>query len=240
VTKAGEFGRNIMTSLKNAILSIKLPIPTIEFAWGEWMGIKYPKIEFGVSWKRIGDLIGANEGNALQGAGGGGGAGAGSGSYGGYGGGGAGGSSDVLEYIARLLAQIVELLGGTPVLRDIDPVVKKLKKDIDPVVKRLREDIDPVVKKLRKGVDPVVKRLREEDRRRLRGGMREEFINPPVLRQINEINPPALEPVDVLDGNGRMSQTTINNYWTINPSYREAESEGDLFHTIRALQMAVM
>lgn len=58
VTGAGNFGRDIMTALKEAMGSVRLPIPTFHIAWREGpMGVKIPDIEIGVNWRALRDMV---------------------------------------------------------------------------------------------------------------------------------------------------------------------------------------
>lgn len=58
IQSAGNFGRNMMESLKNAIGSVRLPIPSIqiEFTSGP-MGIPIPRLDWGVNWRALRDLV---------------------------------------------------------------------------------------------------------------------------------------------------------------------------------------
>ena len=69
VTKAGEFGRKIMEALKRGILAIKLPLPTFSISWESGpLGISIPKLNIGVAWRSIGDILGISAANAVSNA----------------------------------------------------------------------------------------------------------------------------------------------------------------------------
>jgi len=58
VTGAGNFGRDIITALKEAMGSVKLPIPTFRIVWREGpMGVKIPDIDIGVNWRALRDMV---------------------------------------------------------------------------------------------------------------------------------------------------------------------------------------
>jgi len=75
IQKVVDAGKGIMNALKEAILSVQLPIPTVSLTWETWHGIKYPSVGFGVKWQTIGSLVAGNApqstgngGNSAQGA----------------------------------------------------------------------------------------------------------------------------------------------------------------------------
>jgi|GEM_PF-1382687 len=58
VQSAAEFGRRVMEAFKNAIGSIRLPIPSISISWREGpLGIDIPSLHIGVNWRALRDLI---------------------------------------------------------------------------------------------------------------------------------------------------------------------------------------
>ncbi len=79
VQRVIDAGKGIMNALAQGILSIALPVPTVSLGWGNWNGIPYPTVDFGVTWKTIGSMFGnaanaasrsagAEIGNAMQAA----------------------------------------------------------------------------------------------------------------------------------------------------------------------------
>lgn len=58
VKQAGDFGRKIMTALKDAMGSIRLPIPTFSIEWRVGpLGVKIPHIVAGVDWRALRDIV---------------------------------------------------------------------------------------------------------------------------------------------------------------------------------------
>lgn len=58
VRSAFDFGKRIMQALKDAIGSVKIPIPSISLSFREGpLGIQIPDLDFGVSWRALKDLV---------------------------------------------------------------------------------------------------------------------------------------------------------------------------------------
>ncbi|MGE5589197.1 MAG: phage tail tape measure protein [Bacillota bacterium] len=58
VRSAFDFGKRIMQALKDAIGSVKIPIPSISLSFREGpLGIQIPDLDFGVNWRALKDLV---------------------------------------------------------------------------------------------------------------------------------------------------------------------------------------